>query len=249
LATSEKPPHDTSDDTFGSGGPRPPRLYLSVARAIERIIRDNRCKIGARIPAERDLSKKLRVSRPSVREAIIALEVAGVVEVRLGSGVYVMMEGPDVALTLANFLAGDPGPGPYEMLEARRLVEAETAFRAASKATRAQIDEIAETVAVMRNDGGSVAFRGDAADRSFHALIAQASGNSVLLAIVRDLSNARGFPMWRRWVERTRTQKMHLLRVAEHERVVRCLQKRDAEGARRAMRQHIDSIAKRFSTV
>lgn len=228
---------------------RPRRLYQDVARDIERMIRDGGYKLGTRLPAERELSKHLRVSRPSVREAIIALEVAGVVEVRLSSGVYVMMEGPDTATTLANFLAGDPGPGPYEMLEARRLVEAETAFRAASKATRAQLEEIAATVAAMRDDRGVVAYRGDAADRSFHTLIAQASGNSVLVAIVRDLTYARAFPMWLRWVERTRTDAMHLLRCKEHDRIAACLLKRDAAGARRAMVRHIESIAQRFSTV
>lgn len=228
---------------------RPRRLYQEVARDIERMIRDGRYTVGTRLPAERELAKRLRVSRPSVREAIIALEVAGVVEVRLSSGVYVTMEGPDTATTLAKFLAGDPGPGPYEMLEARRLVEAETAFRAATKATRPQLEEIADTVPAMRDDRGAVAYRGDAADRSFHTLIAQASGNSVLVAIVRDLTHARAFPMWLRWVERSRTEAMHLLRVKEHQAIAAALLKRDAAGARRAMQRHIESIAQRFSTV
>ena len=230
-----------------SPAPRPGRLYQDIARQIEALIQSGGYGVGDRLPGERDLAKRLGVSRPSVREALIALEVAGLIDVRIGSGIYVCLTGPPSAAKLADFLAGDPGPGPYEVLEVRRLVEGEAAFRAATKATPRQLLAIAATVKAMRDDIDQIAYRGDRADREFHLLIAEASGNGVLAAIVGELWATRSLPLWRRWVERTRTASMHLARVDEHRQIADFLQQRDAEAARAAMQKHILNVATRFA--
>lgn len=125
---------------------RPLRLYQQIARSLERLIADGEFGVGARLPAERDLAERLGVSRTSVREALIALEIAEIVEVRIGSGVYVTAlprdNGPDPIAELAE-------PGPYEVLEARRLIEGQTAYRAALAATDDQIRSMAECIAAM----------------------------------------------------------------------------------------------------
>src|SRR5512134_3616174 len=113
----------------------PQRLYRRIAEQIARLIRRGEYRAGERLPPERDLARQLKVSRPSVREALIALEVEGYVEVRVGSGVYVTHRRPPVRRPES--LTRDSGP--FELITARRLLESECAALAAKLANPAQI--------------------------------------------------------------------------------------------------------------
>src|SRR6201985_1347931 len=99
------------------------RLYRQIADQIAALIEKGEYTAGARLPPERELARQLGVSRPSVREALIALEVEGKVEVHVGSGVFVCKNQP--RKLLATLL--DPGEGPFELIRARWVVEGETA--------------------------------------------------------------------------------------------------------------------------
>src|SRR5512145_2412646 len=101
----------------------PQRLYRRIAEQIVQLIRRGEYRPGDRLPPERDLAKKLHVSRPSVREALIALEVEGYVEVRVGSGVYVTRRPPPMRRAEAS----TADSGPFELITARRLLESECA--------------------------------------------------------------------------------------------------------------------------
>ncbi|HTW53131.1 MAG TPA: GntR family transcriptional regulator [Stellaceae bacterium] len=92
-----------------------PRLYQVIARRIDEMIRQGGYAAGDRLPGERELAQRLGVSRPSVREAVIALEVAGVVEVRTGSGVTCGCQRRRGAAR-GDLPGADLGPGPYEAL-------------------------------------------------------------------------------------------------------------------------------------
>src|SRR4051794_33451668 len=118
------------------------RLYRQIADQIAALIERGEYASGARLPPERDLAKQLGVSRPSVREALIALEVEGYVEVRVGSGVYVVGNGATPRGREA--LAEDSGP--FELIKARWLIEAECPALAAKHATRAQVRAIEEAL-------------------------------------------------------------------------------------------------------
>src|SRR5512141_848960 len=109
------------------------RLYRQIADQIAALIEKGEYGAGERLPPERDLAKQLGVSRPSVREALIALEVEGYVEVRVGSGVYVLGAPPERGSPLA------ADSGPFELIRARWIIEAECAALAAKNATRAQM--------------------------------------------------------------------------------------------------------------
>ena len=109
------------------------RLYRQIADQIAALIEKGEYAAGERLPPERDLAKQLGVSRPSVREALIALEVEGYVEVRVGSGVY-------VAGARSGAMEALPADsGPFELIRARWLIEAECAALAAKAATKAQV--------------------------------------------------------------------------------------------------------------
>ena len=114
----------------------PRRLYRQIADQIAGLIAAGEFPPGSRLPAERELAAKLGVSRASVREAIISLEIGGLVEVRVGTGIFVTAkQRPEVDR--------DAGPGPFELLNARKLVEGEIAALAAVGATADDIEALA----------------------------------------------------------------------------------------------------------
>src|ERR1700686_5084841 len=124
----------------------PRRLYRQIADQIRTLIRSREFPPGARLPPERDLARQLGVSRPSVREALIALEVEGLVEVRIGSGIYVLGagNGHDGEVQAAS--------GPFELLRARWIIEGECAALAAKSAKKSQIEAIEEALDLMQKE-------------------------------------------------------------------------------------------------
>lgn len=216
------------------------RLYRQIAEQIEALIRRGEYRAGARLPPERDLAKQLGVSRPSVREALIALEVQGFVEVRVGSGVYVI----DRTHPAESALPEDSGP--FELIRARWLIEGECAALAAKHATRAQLQAIEAALEDMehlsREGMGPLA-----ADRTFHLRIAEASGNSALLLVVQTLWDQRAGPLFQRLEHHFDTPNLWMVALREHREVVAALAKHDAGAARSAMRRHMNQAAQRFS--
>src|SRR5205823_9529399 len=130
--------------------------------------------VGSRLPPERDLARQLGVSRPSVREAVIALEVEGLVEVRIGSGIYV--RAPSVG---PGAMAAEATAGPFELLRARYVIESECAALAAKSGKKAQREAIDAALQEMQReiDTGHVPLT---EDRTFHLRIAEATGNGAL---------------------------------------------------------------------
>src|SRR5262249_28265178 len=96
----------------------PRRLYRQIADQLRHLIDQGEFAVGSRLPAERMLADRLGVSRPTVREALIALEVEGRLKIRVGSGIYVVEPQPAVAVP-ANVAI----EGPLELLRARAFVE------------------------------------------------------------------------------------------------------------------------------
>jgi DNA-binding FadR family transcriptional regulator len=130
----------------------PQRLYRQIAEQLRTLISAGEWVVGARLPAERDLARQLGVSRPSVREALIAMEVAGWVEVRTGSGVYVL-DRSKASSHDGNGRAAEISPdewGPLEFIRARRVVEGEVAAMAATQAKRKHIDAMDKALASMK---------------------------------------------------------------------------------------------------
>lgn len=221
----------------------PKRLYRQIAEQLRALIAGGEFTAGSRLPAERDLAKQLGVSRPSVREALIALEVEGWVEVRTGSGVYVLARNGASAHG-AQVPANEWGP--LELLRARRVIEGEIAALAASQAKRRDLAAIREAIDSMRADveRGVAPLEGD---RAFHTAVAQASDNVVLLETVQTFWDARHGPLFERLGGHFESAPVWRLAIAEHEAVLAALRVRDADGARSAMQQHMDKTNSRFS--
>lgn len=211
------------------------RLYQQVAEQIGELIRGGEFQAGERLPAERDLARQLGVSRPVVREAMIALEMAGLVEVRTGSGIYAQKPEMNGAQP---FVLPDVGPSPFDLIAARKLLEPEIALTAAANISEADLDEIADALRQMQAAQGS---GGDVkpTDRLFHTRIAAATGNTVLASIVDQLWEHASAPIFSSLHAHTGLPEHERAALAEHAEILTALQRRDGSAAREAMRAHL----------
>jgi GntR family uxuAB operon transcriptional repressor len=217
-----------------------PRLYRVVADRIQGLIHHENIRAGERLPSERDLATKLSVSRASLREALIALELGGVIEVRGGSGVYVSEQPEPVAADLP-----EAGPGPFEVLSARRLIESEIAAIAARVANDGAIDAILQAVVEMEQNHANYASN-EQADRNFHLAIARATGNSALVGSLDYLWDQRG-RLWHKLKEHFQTEELRQETLKDHRRILEAIAAHDPAGARKAMRAHLERVTRTFS--
>lgn len=215
------------------------KLYRRVLDALAAEIGSGAHRIGTRLPAERDLAERFGVSRPTVREAMIALELQGLVEVRKGAGVFVRgtsVRGSADALDI----------GAFEMIEARRLLEGEVAAMAALEIRDDQLAELRELLTLM-GQGDVVA--AEAADRQFHILIGEASGNAVLAATVTEYWDMRErSPLAREMLSKAGSLGV-ANRLEEHGRILDALASRSPAEARLAMRDHLNRLIEHLLTV
>lgn len=218
-------------------GPTGERLYSRIARQIEGRIRSGDFAVGERLPGEIDLARELGVSRPTVREALIALEIAGQVEIRGGSGSYVRaVQQPRAAMM-------DAGPAPFELLKARMLIECEIAAEAAIQASTADLVEIEDT---LREMTVSIAAGENSrnADRRFHLAIAQSIRNSVVSNMVDGLWSGMFSPMFHNLSLRTGLDRHQRSTLRDHREIFKAISERDAGKARSAMRRHLGNVEK-----
>ena len=219
----------------------PRRLYRQIADQLRTLIGNGDVAPGARLPAERDLARQLGVSRPSLREALIALEVEGLLDVRVGSGIYVARPG---ATGAGAALAGDSGP--FEVIRARRLIEGECAALAARHASAAQLRAIRRAHANLQKEARHHHNPLDA-DRAFHMRIAEATGNSALELVVQTLWDQRVGPLYRALETKLEYPAMAAETLHEHGGILAAILARDPAAARSAMRRHMDMTRKRYS--
>jgi len=209
------------------------RLYQAVARRLEQAIESGVYSPGERLPSERDLAEQLGVSRPVVREAVIVLQSRGMLQVRHGAGVFVQ---PKAEVT--GSFGMDSDVGPFEVIESRRLLEGEIAALAAELIDDKQIAELESLlrrIGDKRLDGAAR----ELADRTFHIALARVTGNDVLVNIVETLWDMRyQSPLCAYFFGRAREAGIEPA-VNEHRLVLNSLKTRDAEGARKAMRDHL----------
>jgi len=223
------------------------RLYEQVAGQVTDLVARGEFKPGDRLPPERDLAKLLGVSRPTVREAMIALEIAGLVDVRVGAGVFVTDKAKNGTNGSANGrLFEGAGSSPLELIAARRTIEPEVAALAAKLATPAEIAAIAETIAMISAAQDTPEHR--AADHLFHVRVGLASHNAVLTAIVDECWADMYSPMFERMgaitgliASRCSPHQRDKTNI-EHGDVYRAIAARDPQAARAAMDRHLQGV-------
>lgn len=216
------------------------RLYQQIADQIRGLIRQGSFSVGARLPPERDLAVQLGVSRPSVREALIALELDGSVEVRMGAGVYVCAVSERTPHATASL-----GESPIELMQARSALEGSVVALACGLATP---DGIAAVSAALQEMRGAIAKKRSplTEDRQFHLAIAAMTGNSVMERLVRELFDERHSPISSRLSVRSENRETWIEALREHETILRALERRDVLGAQTAMRSHLQASQDRW---
>lgn len=217
----------------------PRRLYRQIADQIAGLIAAGEFPPGSRLPAERELAAKLGVSRASVREAIISLEIGGLVEVRVGTGIFVTLKQAP-----ASGIADDAGPGPFELLNARKIVEGEIAALAATEAGASDVETLRHSILRMTKHIDDVAIREDS-DREFHVALAKATGNGSLELVVEGLWNQRA-ELWGRMQQHFHTSDLAKQTIRDHAAIVRAVAAHDAAGARGAMHRHLSRVIREF---
>jgi GntR family transcriptional repressor for pyruvate dehydrogenase complex len=218
----------------------PRRLYRQIADQIRTLIRSGEFSAGSRLPPERDLARQLGVSRPSVREALIALEVEGLVDVRIGSGIYVLAPGRDARDEV------QAASGPFELLRARWVIEGECAALAAKSAKKAQIEAMEEALDLMEKEMAETQPLN--ADRLFHLRIAEGTGNGALVQVVKMLWDERYGPLYKQLEHHYDAPELWVSALAEHRAVLKPIAAHDPVAARVAMQRHLNQAYKRFSS-
>lgn len=211
------------------------RLYRSVLERLEKLIDDGEYPPGGRFPPERELADRFGVSRPTVREAIIALEALERVEVKTGSGVYVL-DNPKRSNGI------DATVSAFELTEARALIEGEAAALAATMISDEQLQELESVLHDMADESADGKLISELADQKFHHIISEATRNKMLASVIDNL-----------WYVRDNAPDVHAAyqaiceiepqsRVDEHMEILDALKSRDPQAAREAMHSHFARI-------
>lgn len=212
------------------------KLYIQIADQIRDQILVGAVEPGRQLPSERDLAASLGVSRPTVREALIALEVAGFVEVRVGVGAFVRDQ------SRGGVPLPDEGHSPIEIMQVRRLLEPEAAALASATISPEGMARLAETLRRMQAEAAKGGWSSES-DRVLHITVAEASGNSMLREMLDLLWNSRSEVVDHRFHEHLAAMgevREHILE--DHSKIVSAILSGDAEGARAAMAAHLDFV-------
>jgi GntR family transcriptional regulator, transcriptional repressor for pyruvate dehydrogenase complex len=193
---------------------------------------------GERIPAERELCQKLGVGRASLREALKALEIMGMIETRLGDGTYVCKRSDFFSRPLLWAIASSSGADARELVEARTLIEVELAGLAAERATPENLEELAEHLSSMiKTKSNPQEFVH--ADVNFHLAIGRAASNSILMNALQLIRN-----LLQQWIlSAVGVKGVPEKACLQHKRILLAIGKKDSVAARKEMRKHLIEMA------
>jgi GntR family transcriptional regulator, transcriptional repressor for pyruvate dehydrogenase complex len=223
-------PKDTQDESTGHS-----HLTMQVVEHVRALIASGEVKPGDRLPPERELARKLKISRSSLRAGIGFLSAMGVLKSRHGAGTFVSSGPPALDSSSFTVLGALHGFLPWQMYEARIVLESNVAALAAERATDEHIAELAEEVAEMYaalDDPQEYLIH----DVRFHRTIARASGNPILGALMETIT-ASLYDNRRQ----TASHSQSLKESAEmHREIFRAIRSRNPIQARRTMETHLN---------
>lgn len=222
-----------------------PRSYKKIGAELKEDLNKGMYQIGDRLPPERDIAERFGVSRTVIREALIMLELEGLVSVRKGSGVYVIHipqkeEVEQKPHTASNDI------GPFELLQARQLIESGVAEFAAIQASRNDILVLKE---ILHRERETLKQGQDdyIEDQEFHIALAKMTQNEVLIKISQDLWDYRSTsPMWKGLHAHISNFTYRQQWLADHEAILSAIQRKDPAMARKAMWQHLENVKQKL---
>ena len=203
---------------------------------------------GDRLPPEREIAEMLNVTRTVVREALIMLEIKGLVEVRRGAGIYVLDNAAGEGATENADIHHCNDAGPFELLQARQLLESNIAEFAALQATREDITKMRQALQLEERElASSAPGSSESGDMQFHLAIAEATHNSMLVELFRQSWQWReNNPMWTQLHRHLGDTHYRQEWLVDHKRILAALIKKDARAAKLAMWQHLENVKRRL---
>lgn len=213
------------------------RIYQEIVRQVKQMIAEGRLKSGDRLPPERDLADKFRVSRTSVREALRALESLGLIEIRPGEGTFVREVSVEALIEPLALVMASQREAIHELFEARRLLEPAVAALAAGRATP---EEIHEMERILEEQAREVAAgkTGVVQDAAFHAAIGTAAHNRAITRIAHAVMDL----LTQSREESLNTPGRPTRSHQDHRRILAAIAARDEPRARQAMLDHLEAV-------
>jgi GntR family transcriptional repressor for pyruvate dehydrogenase complex len=228
--------------------------YMQIARQIRNLIRDGTLKVGEKLPPERALVEQFGASRASVREALSALEMLGLIECRSGQGNYIKADGSEGSIDGEMLKTLLHNHDAYEIFEARLELEPSMAALAAERATPQELDNLRAMVATLRSLGDAVLREPNSeaaidqymeTDRRFHLEIGRASHNNVLFTVYSGVNLMTRETHWKAMKSKGLTSDGSIRAyAAEHEAILAALSAKDPKAALRESKRHLQMLKK-----
>jgi len=216
-------------------------LSEKIAARLLTMIEEKQLRPGDRLPPERELSLSMHVSRPSLREALRALSIMGIIQHKQGSGTYIAALVPSRLLEHLDFILSLDDSTFIDLFETRLIVEVGLAGMAAQKITAEEIDQLKSCLVRAETAINDIeAFL--ACDLEIHERIAEAARNKILTIFFKSVNNLNIY-------SRKRTTEIPDVRqhaLTDHRKIVDAVSSHDVEGAREAMKQHINYVEGRY---
>ena len=219
------------------------KVYMKIVEQVRDLIKEGRLKPGDKLPPEYTLAEKFGTSRPSVREALSALEILGITESRGGKGNFIK-DNLNSPLYEQKFRELEEEESPFEILEARKAVETEIAGLTAKKATKEEIATIQGSLNKMKSAMANIPEIMEF-DREFHINIARAAHNNLLFSMMTYLADLLKEKLWinlkeKSWSIPGRPQKY----FEEHTEILNAIKNKDSKDARKRMYDHLAGVEK-----
>jgi GntR family transcriptional repressor for pyruvate dehydrogenase complex len=213
------------------------RLHEDIVQQFHTLIRQGRLKHGDRLPSERDLAERFKVSRSSVREAIRSLELQGLVVSRRGAGTFINTENLDSIVALVAAALNTDGDNLADIFEMRHLLEPSLAALAARRASSEEMERMRQILEEQRRqiEAGET---GVESDTAFHFALASATHNAAVMKVVSAVEDILQKSRDQSLQEPGRPQRS----LASHRQILDMIEARDTAGAQRAMEHHLTAV-------
>ncbi len=213
------------------------KSYMLIVDQLNHLITTGEIKVGDKLPPERMLAEQFGVARPTVREALSALEVLGIIDVKVGSGAYVIQVPQQGAPQTIQQLEEESSP--LELFEVRKVIEGFAVAKAAENASEDDLARIREIVSSMEKDVPQEEFSLEK-DRQFHLSIAQATQNAHVIEIVKYIIGVMQKPLWQKYIMKNISIEGHKVTyVNNHRLILKAIEAKDPDRARTLMLEHL----------
>jgi GntR family transcriptional repressor for pyruvate dehydrogenase complex len=217
------------------------KVYMKIVEQVRDLIKEGRLKPGDKLPPEQVLAEEFGTSRPSVREALSALEILGITESRGGKGNFIK-DNFNFPLYEQKFRELEEEESPFELLEARKVLETEIVGLAAKNATEEEIATIQGSLNKMKDAMTNIPEIMEF-DREFHINIANAAHNTLLFSMMNYLTDLLKEKLWINLKEKSWSIPGHPQKYfEEHNEILNAIKNKDSKGARNRMYDHLAGV-------